>query len=72
MNSSLPNIRARHSMLLSLYVSMKNYLECLERGYLGEISPFEKSLADEMKDTLLKMESACLDYFKEEGRIIEE
>jgi hypothetical protein len=59
-------------MLLSLYVSMKNYLECLEHGYMGEISPYEKTLADEMKDTLLKMESTCLDYFKEEGRIIGE
>lgn len=69
--NTLSNIRVRHSMLMGLYVQMKNYTECLERGYLGEVSDKEKKLTDNMKDTLLEMDQICWNYFEEEGKIIE-
>jgi len=51
---------------------MKNYLECLERGYLGNMTEKEKEFTDELKQTMLKIENACWDYFEEEGRILGE
>jgi hypothetical protein len=51
---------------------MKNYLECLERGYLGETNDKEKKFTNELKETLLKIEDVCWDYFEEEGRILGE
>ncbi len=67
----LDNVRVRHAMLFGVYVQLKNYLECLNRGYLGDLNDFEKKLSDELKDTLLKVESTCWDYFDKEERILE-
>lgn len=67
---TLNNIRVKHIMLLGLYAQMKNYLGCMERGYLGEMSEGEKNLIDELKATLLKIENVCWTYCEEEGRII--
>lgn len=69
---TLDNVRVRHAMLLGVYGQMKNYIECLERGYLGDLNECEKKLTDDMRDTLLKIENACWDYFEEEGRILGE
>lgn len=67
---TLNNVRVRHAMLLGMYGQMKNYVECLERGYLGEVNDYEKKLVDEMKDTLIKIENVCWNYFQKEGKII--
>lgn len=65
-------VRVRHTMLLGVHNQMKNYLECLERGYLGETTNKEKEFTNELKETLLKIENTCWDYFEEEGRILGE
>ena len=49
----LANIRVRHSMLLGVYVQMKNYLDCIERNYLGAMSSAEQELIDEMKKNVI-------------------
>lgn len=69
---TLDLVRVRHTMLLGVHNQMKNYLECLERGYLGEMNNKEKEFTDELKQTLLKIENVCWDYFDEEGRILGE
>lgn len=67
---SLASTRVRHSMLLSMYVPMKNYLECLERGYLGNIEEFEKPLVAELKKNCSSIEKVLWDYFDKEGNIL--
>lgn len=52
----LGNVRVRHSMLLGVYVQTKNYLECVEHGYLGQMELFEKNLVKELKNNLESME----------------
>jgi len=69
---NLDLVRVRHTMLLGVHNQMKNYLECLERGYLGNMTEKEKEFTDELKQTMLKIENACWDYFEEEGRILGE
>jgi hypothetical protein len=58
-------------MLLGVQSQMKNYIECLERGYLGETTNKEKEFTDELKATLIKIENVCWEYFDEEGRLLE-
>jgi len=66
----LGNIRVRHAMLLGAYIQTKNYLECIERGYLGDLVDIEKTLIEEMKKTLPAMEKILSDYFNIETDIL--
>ena len=68
---TLDLVRVRHTMLLGVLNQIQNYVDCLERGYLGEITNKEKEFTDELRQTLSKIENICWDYFEEEGRIID-
>lgn len=68
----LGNVRVRHSMLLGAYIQMKNYLECVERGYLGDLEDFEKELVQEMKKNVISIEKVLWDYFDKEASILED
>lgn len=61
------SVRLRYSMLLNLHMQMKNYVNCMNRGYLGELEDFEKKLIDEIDATTLKMKEAFWQYtYKQE------
>lgn len=62
-------IRVRHSMLLAVYTQTKNYLECIDRNYLGETEPYEKTLIEVMRNNMAAMEKVLLDYFDTEGEL---
>lgn len=66
----LGNVRVRHSMLLGVYVQMKNYLECVEHGYLGQMEKFEETLVKELKNNLDSMEEVLWGYFDKEESIM--
>jgi hypothetical protein len=68
----LANIRVRHSMLLGVYVQMKNYLDCIERNYLGAMSSAEQELIDEMKKNVIAIEKTLWDYFHKEEKLMGE
>jgi len=62
-------IRVRHSMLLAVYTQTKNYLECIDRNYLGEIESYENDLIEVMRNNMAAMEKVLLDYFDTEGEL---
>ena len=62
-------IRVRHSMLLAIYTQTKNYLECIDRNYLGKMKPYEKDLLKIMKNNMAAMGKVLLDYFDTEGEL---
>jgi len=67
----LGNVRVRHSMLLGAYIQTKNYLDCVERGYLGEMEEFEKNLVEELKKNTILIENVLWDYFDREADILD-
>lgn len=67
---TLGNIRVKHSMLLSIHVQMKNYLECINRNYLGEMDATEKKLIEEIESTIKTMEKTLEHYSFQEAEIL--
>ena len=66
----LNTVMVRHSMLRGAYVQLKNYLDCVERGYLGVLLPDEQDMVKELKKTTQSMENTLKYYFDTEERMI--
>jgi hypothetical protein len=66
----LASIRVRHSMLSGVYVQIKNYLDCVDRDYLGKMNQSEQTLVDEMKNFNKSMEKMLREYFHKEEKIL--
>lgn len=66
----LQTTRVRHSMLIGAYMQLKNYLECVEHGYLGTLNDSEQSLVKELKKTRASMENMLKYYFDKEENIV--
>lgn len=62
--------RVRHSMLLGAYTQLKNYLDCVDRGYLGVLKEEEKEMIKELKKTRLSMEKVLKYYFDKEESLV--
>lgn len=59
-------------MLICLHIQMKNYLECVTRGYLGEdIAPQEKALIDKFANIPDDIDKALKYYFETERDLME-
>lgn len=66
----LQTTRVRHSMLLGAYTQLKNYLECVEHGYLGALREPEKELIKELKKARESMETVLKYYFDKEENLL--
>lgn len=60
--------RVRHSMLLGVYTQLKNYLDCIDRGYLGNLKETEQKLVNELKGTRKSIEKVLKYYFDKEEK----
>lgn len=58
----LDNIRIHHSMLLGLCSQIKNYVNCYERGYLGETTEKEEALYQNILKTRDEIENMLMHY----------
>lgn len=66
----LNTTRVRHSMLLGAYTQLKNYLDCVDHGYLGVLKEEEKEMIKELKKTRLSMEKVLKYYFDKEESFV--
>lgn len=66
----LKTTRVRHSMLLGAYMQLKNYLDCVEHGYLGVLKEPEQEMIKELKRTRISMENVLKYYFDKEESLI--
>jgi len=66
----LNTTRVRHSMLIGAYTQLKNYLECVDHGYLGKLREPEEALVKELKKTKESMEKVLKFYFDKEELLI--
>lgn len=66
----LNTTRVRHSMLLGAYTQLKNYLDCVDHGYLGVLKETEVELVKELKRTKLSMEKVLKYYFDKEESLV--
>jgi hypothetical protein len=62
----LNTTRVRHSMLIGAYTQLKNYLDCVEQGYLGKLSKTEEDLVKELRKTKEAMNKVLKFYFDNE------
>lgn len=67
----LNTTRVRHSMLLGAYTQLKNYLDCIEHGYLGVLKESEKELVKELKKTRKSIENLLKYYFDKEEQLLQ-
>jgi hypothetical protein len=65
----LQTTRVRHSMLIGAHMQLKNYLECVEHGYLGKLNEMEQGLVKELKKTRESMGKVLKYYFDREENI---
>lgn len=68
--TTLGNIRVKHSMLLSTYVQIKNYLECVDRNYLGEMDTTESQLIETLRRMVDTIEKTLSHYSFKEAEIL--
>ncbi len=66
----LNTTRVRHSMLLGAYTQLKNYLDCIEHGYLGVLKESETELVKELKKTRKSMEHVLKYYYEKEENLL--
>ena len=66
----LNTTRVRHSMLLGAYTQLKNYLDCVDHGYLGVLKEQEAELIKELKKTRMAMEKVLKYYFDKEESLV--
>ena len=66
----LQTTRVRHSMLLGVHMQIKNYLNCVECGYLGKLLNDEQEMMKELKNTKESMEKVLKYYFDTEERLM--
>ncbi len=64
-------VRVRHSMLNGAYTQLKNYLDCIDHGYLGVLKDSEVELVKELKKTRLAMETVLKYYFDKEEQLLQ-
>jgi hypothetical protein len=66
----LGNIRVKHSMLFTTQVQIKNYLQCVDRNYLGEMDETERKLIEDLKKTVNIIENVLNHYTLKEAEIL--
>jgi len=57
-------------MLIGAHMQLKNYLDCVEHGYLGTLNEMEQSLVKELKKTRSSMENVLKYYFDKEENLV--
>lgn len=62
--------RVRHSMLLGAYTQLKNYLDCVDHGYLGKLLKDEEDMVKELKKARDSMANMLKFYFDTEERLL--
>lgn len=67
----LANLHLRHSMLSSVHSHLKNYMLCMERNYFGIRSKEEIELTNNLKTTLLHVETIMGSYYNQEAAALE-
>lgn len=57
-------------MLIGAYTQLKNYLDCIDHGYLGKLREPEEALVKDLKKTKESMEKVLKFYFDKEELLI--
>ena len=70
--ADLTNIRLRHASLIAVHSHIKNYVECLERGYYGKNEDHEKNLIKILRKTLKDIDESLWKYYDEESKFGDE
>ena len=70
-DKKLADICLRHSMLICLHTQMYQYINCVSRGYLGEITPEEKVIIDKFNNSMLDVANVLKQYFEKERDLME-
>lgn len=65
----LATIRIQHSMLSGVYVQLKNYLDCADRDYLGDLNK-EQDLIEELRHAAKSIEKMLRSYVHKEEKIL--
>jgi hypothetical protein len=66
----LQTTRVRHSMLSGVHMQLKNYLNCVECGYLGKLLNDEAEMLQNLKKAKESMEEVLKYYFDIEERLL--
>lgn len=62
----LQTTRVRHSMLLAVHMQLRNYLDCVNHGYLGALGEMEKETLKELENARNSVEKLLKYYFDKE------
>jgi hypothetical protein len=57
-------------MLIGAYTQLKNYLDCVDHGYLGVLKEEEIEMVKDLKKTRLSMEKVLKYYFDKEESLV--